>query len=69
MKRKKERNKSISLSRVIVTLVELRKNEILNLVIVAFVVVVVVVAVVAVGVVVVAVVVIAVDSQDEWLSF
>ena len=60
MKRKKERKKSISLSRVIVTLVELRKNEILNLVIVA-------VAVVAVFVVVV--VVIVVDSQDEWLSF
>ena len=66
MKRKKERKKSISLSPVIVTLVELRKNEILNLVIVA-------VAVVAVAVVVtvfvVVVVVIVVDSQDEWLSF
>ena len=65
MKRKKERKKSISLSRVIVTLVELRKNEILNLVIVAVAVVVVVVAVV----IVIVVVVIVVDSQDEWLSF
>ena len=62
MKRKKERKKSISLSPVIVTLVELRKNEILNLVIVA-------VIVVAAVVVVIDVVVIVVDSQDEWLSF
>ena len=62
MKRKKERKKSISLSPVIVTLVELRKNESLNLVIVA-------VIVVAAVVVVIDVVVIVVDSQDEWLSF